>query len=253
MDAPEQSDRAGVPPPADPHAPVTPAERGLALLEVLICSDYPTQLALAGTLAAFGYAPGLDGSLSLSYVAAISLADSALLIGLIVFFTRVRGESVRDLLLGRAPLGGELRAGVPLLFVAFAIAVVLLVAVQTLAPWLHTVPDNPLKNLVHSPLDAVLFALVLIVAGGVREEVQRAFLLNRFERWLGGPTLGLVVSSVVFGAGHFLQGADAAIATAALGAFWGATYLRRRSIASTVVSHAGFNLVQILQFLIVSR
>jgi len=62
-----------------------------------------------------------------------------------------------------------------------------------------------------------------------------------------------VVSSVVFGAGHFLQGADAAIATAALGAFWGATYLRRRSIASTVVSHAGFNLVQILQFLIVSR
>ena len=99
----------------------------------------------------------------------------------------------------------------------------------------------------------LVFALVLIVAGGIREEVQRAFLLRRFERWLGGPRVGLVVTSAAFGAGHFVQGADAAVATAALGAFWGAVYLRRRSVAAPVVSHAGFNVLQVAQYLAFGR
>jgi membrane protease YdiL (CAAX protease family) len=62
-----------------------------------------------------------------------------------------------------------------------------------------------------------------------------------------------VVSSVAFGAGHFIQGADAAVATGVLGAFWGAVYLRRRSIGAPMVSHAGFNLVQVLQYLVLAR
>src|SRR5699024_3502512 len=137
--------------------------------------------------------------------------------------------------------------------VAFGIALVVLLALQAFAPSLHTVPHNPLQDLVRTPGDAVLFGIVLIVAGGIREEVQRAFLLRRFERWLGGARFGLVVSSIAFGAGHFSQGADAAVATATLGFFWGAVYLRRRSIAAPVVSHAGFNLVQVMQYLALAR
>lgn len=238
---------------ATPNAAApTGAERALAVVEVLLCSDVLTQIALAATFAAFGFAPD-DGHLSLNYVAALALGDSLLLVGLIVLLIRARGERVRDLLLGQRPLLSEMRAGVPLIFVAFAIAVGLLLTLQAVAPWLRTVPHNPLQDLVATPRDAVIFGLVLIVAGGVREEVQRAFLLQRFERWLGGAKVGLVVTSAAFGLGHFLQGADAAVATAVLGAFWGLTYLRRRSVGATVVSHAGFNLVQVLQFLLLAR
>lgn len=238
--------KASSPPPAL-------AERARALIEVLLCSDYPTQVALAAAFAAFGFRPRNDTSLSLAYVAAISLADTVLLIGLIVVFLRMRGESPREVLFGSAPLLSEAWAGVPLLFVAFGVALVVLLTIQALAPWLHTVPHNPLQDLVKTPRDAALFAVVLIVAGGVREEVQRAFLLRRFERWLGGAKVGLVLTSLAFGAGHFIQGADAAVATGLLGAFWGAVYLRRRSIGAPVVSHAGFNLVQVLQYLSVAR
>lgn len=229
------------------------AERTVALLEVLLCSDFPTQLLLAATFAVFGFRPLADGSLSLAYVAALSLTDTVFLIGLIVLFLRVRGEDPRRVFFGTRPLVSEARAGVPLLFVAFGVALVVMLTAQALAPWLHTVAHNPLQDLVQSPRQAALFAMVLIVAGGIREEVQRAFLLQRFERWLGGARVGLIVTSLAFGAGHFIQGADAAVATATLGAFWGAVYLRRRSIVAPVVSHAGFNLVQILQFLVVSR
>jgi membrane protease YdiL (CAAX protease family) len=89
---------------------------------------------------------------------------------------------------------------------------------------------------------------VVLIAGGVREEIQRAFLLHRFEGWLGGGMFGVIVTSVAFGAGHLLQGYDAAIVTGMLGALWGVVYLRRRSAVAPMVSHAGFDLLQIVQF-----
>src|SRR5258708_36247090 len=100
-----------------------------------------------------------------------------------------------------------------------------------------------------TPGRALMFAGLVVVAGGVREELQRAFLLRRFERSLGGATVGLVVASAAFGVGHLVQGVDAVIATALLGAFWGVVYLRRRSVIAPMVSHSGFDLLQVVQFL----
>jgi membrane protease YdiL (CAAX protease family) len=93
----------------------------------------------------------------------------------------------------------------------------------------------------------VLLGIVAIVAGGVREELQRAFLLQRFERHLGGAAVGVIVLSTAFGLGHYIQGWDAAIATGALGAFWAIVYLRRRSTIAPMVSHAGFNALEVLR------
>jgi membrane protease YdiL (CAAX protease family) len=125
-----------------------------------------------------------------------------------------------------------------------------LIGVRLLVPWLHTVEHNPLQDLLRTPRDAWLFALVVVVAGGIREEIQRAFLLHRFEVWLGGGPVGVVVTSLAFGAGHLMQGVDAALATALLGAFWGVVYLRRRSAVAPMVSHSGFDLMQILQYML---
>jgi membrane protease YdiL (CAAX protease family) len=85
----------------------------------------------------------------------------------------------------------------------------------------------------------------------VREEIQRGFVLRRFEQFLGGGTAGLVIFSALFGLGHLEQGYDVAIATAILGAFWGGIFLRRRSILGPMVGHAGFNLAQVVKFLTV--
>ena len=239
----------GLPDPSLPP-PVPILYRIVALLEVVICSDILTQLALGGTLSIFGFRPYIQGRLSVANVVGLSLADSILLVGLVLILLRAHGERPRDVLLGRRAILGEAAAGLPLMLVAFAIAVAVLFAVQRFAPTLHTVEHNPLQELLRSPRDAALFAFVVLVAGGIREEIQRAFLLHRFEQWLGGGTTGVIVTSIAFGAGHLLQGVDAAIATGLLGAFWGLVYLRRRSCVAPMVSHAGFDLVQILQFVV---
>ena len=221
----------------------------VAAIEVLICSDFLTQFAIGGTLAALGYQPKLRDRLNIGYVVALSLGDALLLVVLILLMLYAHGERPRDVLFGRRPIAPEIVSGVPLILAALAIGAMVLLGIQRFLPSLHTVAENPLQDLVRSPRDAWLFALVLLAAGGVREEIQRAFLLHRFDVWLGGPAVGLLVTSVGFGAGHLLQGADAAITTGLLGAFWGMVYLRRRSCIAPMVSHAGFDLIQVAQYL----
>jgi membrane protease YdiL (CAAX protease family) len=236
-----------------PHAAVRtrPEDRLTALGEVILCSDIPTQFALGLLFNALGVsATHADGSLSLSYVATLSLLDSVLLVTMMWAFLRMRGDRPRDVFIGPNPVAGEIRAGLPLIFIAFLVAAVVILAVRALLPWMHNVETNPLQGLLQRPADIAVFAIVAVVAGGVREELQRAFLMNRFERWLGGPVVGIVVASAAFGVGHILQGWDAAMATAVLGAFWATIYVRRRSAIAPVVSHSGFNLLQLVQLVI---
>jgi membrane protease YdiL (CAAX protease family) len=247
-----------VPPDADPQ-PLTANRRSasarvVALLEVLLCSDYPTQTALGTTFIALGYGPyTASGQLRVGFVVTLSLADTVLLVGLMVFFLLAHGERPRDVFLGHRPAAPEASFGVPLVLVALVLGVAVLATIQRFAPSLHTVEHNPLQDLIRNPRDIWMFAVVVVVAGGVREELQRAFLLHRFEHWLGGTTVGLVVCSLAFGAGHLLQGVDAAVTTGTLGLFWGIVYVRRRSAIAPIVSHSGFNLLQIVQFVVAGR
>jgi membrane protease YdiL (CAAX protease family) len=253
MDA--DSPASEIPPRVSPR-PSTPtvAERTLALLEVLLCSDYPTQFALNATLVALGFhAQSPDGGLNFGFVMALSLLDTVFLVGLIILFLRTHGESPREVFFGGKPFAAEARAGIPLIFAAFAITLLVLLLVRTIAPSLHTVEHNPMQDLMRTPGKALMFAGLVVVAGGIREELQRAFLLRRFERSLGGANVGLVVGSLAFGVGHLVQGIDAAIAIAVLGAFWGIVYLRRSSVVAPMVSHSGFDLLQVLQFIVTGR
>ncbi len=231
-------------PPVQTAAPPSGAERVIAALEVILCSGFPTQLALVLLMALSG-GTGADATLSLAYVVRLSLADAVLVLGLIWLLLRLRGENPASLFLGVRPPGREAIHGLLLVPAALVLVALTSLLLQEVAPWLHNVTENPLEALIDSPAAAAAFALVAVIAGGLREEVQRAFVLRRFETHLGGQWLGLVVFSVAFGLGHLLQGRDAAIVTGLLGAFWGVVYLRRRSIVAPLVSHAGFNLTEI--------
>jgi membrane protease YdiL (CAAX protease family) len=225
-----------------------PRPRLTAIAEIILCSSVPTQIALGALLRVGGLAPlEPDGRLSLPFVLILSIADTLLLITVMVAVTRAHGERVAALWLGDRPAGREAVVGLLLIPAVFLAVVALLNGLRIAAPWLHNVKTNPLEQLAATPAQAALFAVVAILAGGVREELQRAFLLQRFERHLGGPTVGVVVLSVGFGLGHVVQGWDAVVTTGVLGAFWAVLYLRRRSTIAPLVSHAGFNSIEVLR------
>lgn len=235
------------------HPTVAPAgARIVAIGEILLCSSVPTQIAIGVVLRLAGLGPlDTNGQFSLLFVLVLSMADTILLTGLMVVLTRAHGDSVRMLWLGNRPVGAEARLGALLVPLVFLMVVVVLNVLRLAAPWLHNVPTNPLEQLAATPGQATIFAIVAILAGGVREELQRAFLLQRFVRHLGGPVVGVVVLSVAFGVGHIVQGWDAVVTTGLLGAFWAVLYLRRHSTVAPIVSHSGFNALEVLRVAIV--
>jgi membrane protease YdiL (CAAX protease family) len=235
--------------PAD-AARAHPSGRARALLEVFLCSGVPTQILVGQALTLAGWPPfAPDGAPRLGPLFALALADTCLLLVVIAALLHAGGERLRPLIVGARPIAREAGLGVllvPALFVGVGLTVL---AVRRLLPWAHNVPQNPFEEFLKTPTHAGLFAVIAIVAGGLREEVQRIFLLHRFEQHLGGAAFGLVVLSLAFGAGHAMQGWDASIVTGLLGLTWGWIYLRRRSGVAPIVSHAGYNTAQILQAL----
>jgi membrane protease YdiL (CAAX protease family) len=229
--------------------------RAIAVAELILCSSVPTQVLLQAILVGLGWRPvTTGGGFSLSFVVTMSLLDTVLLIALMVILTRAHGESLSALWLGRRVVWKEVLLGLSLVPPIFVMVVIILNTVRLFAPVLHNVETNPLEQMATGGLiNAAAFGVLGILAGGVREELQRAFMLHRFDQYLGGAAVGVLVLSVAFGLGHIVQGWDAVITTGTLGAVWASMYLRRRSSIAPVASHAGFNSLEILRVAVVGQ
>jgi len=247
---PAAAPEAGLPPIGPDVAAATapaPLPRWRAVAEAVLCSSYPTQVAAATALAAFGVratTPG--GRLEASFVLGLAVGDALLVAALVVYLLKRRGESVRAVMLGRSSPLRDAAFGAGLVLpvtvgVAFVIA-----GLRAIWPAIHNVDTNPMMDVMADPRLVAVFALVVMLAGGVREEMQRAFQLHRLAPGVMGWWPALVLTSVSFGAGHTVQGYDAAVATGLLGALWGALWLSRGSIVAPAVCHALFNLGQLI-------
>ncbi len=229
-----------------------PLSRWMALLEVLAVSGVPTQITIYFLLVfVVGMPMPTTTNVPLGFFATLSLLDTAAVALLIRSFLWLSGERSRDVFLGSRPVRGEALRGLALAPVVFLGVTGTVLVVRLLVPWTHTVAHNPLEAYLQTPLEAGIFLVVVVLAGGVREELQRAFILHRFDQRLGGVGLGLLLFSITFGALHYDQGVDVAVAIGLLGLFWGIVYVRRRSAVLPMVNHASFNAIQVLQGVVV--
>lgn len=238
-------------PPAHPRPGPWRHRRLLTALSVVqsaIVSGVPTQVVIAAVLMlGFGLHPYETGDqLSLEFFAMLSFLDTALVALLILLFLTLNGEHSRDVFIGPRSVPREIVRGLLLVPATFVGVTLIVLAVRALAPALQTVPDNPLVQFMRSPLEAGIFVVVVVLAGGVREELQRAFVLSRFRHMRWGLPIVLVAYSVLFGLLHYDQGWDAAIGVGVLGLIWGLFYLKRRSAIMGMANHAAFNAVQVI-------
>ena len=108
--------------------------------------------------------------------------------------------------------------------------------------------SNPLLEMIQDGTDLGLLLISSVVVGGIKEEVQRAFILVHFRNHLGGAVPGLILWSAFFGAGHSFQGVDFAVAAGVLGLLFGLLYLWRGHLAAPIVAHALYDVVTLLIF-----
>jgi membrane protease YdiL (CAAX protease family) len=225
--------------------------RWSAALQVVLVSGIPTQFVAAAILALGLGMPLLDANgVSFEFVAVVSLVDTAIVAVLIRIFLSLSGERSTDVFLGSRPVLGEALRGLAWLPLVFVGVTCLVLIIRAVAPWMHNVETSPFEAFLKTPRQAAIFLVVVVLAGGVREELQRAFILHRFDQRLGGARVGLLLFTLAFGAFHLDQGYDVALAICALGLFWGLTYVQRRSAILPMVNHASFNAAQVIQIMV---
>lgn len=237
--------------PSAPAVPVRTVPRWFAILQTIAVCGIPTQvvvfIGLVFTTDLIDLGSLSNGyPLSLEATAIITLLDTALIALLIRVFLELGGEDSKTVFLGWRPVWPELWRGLAFVPVVFIALVIIINVIRLVAPGLDTVEVSPHEGYLANPMDAAVFVIVVVLGGGVREELQRAFILNRFEQALGGIRVGLVVFSLLFAVLHFDQGWDVALAIGILGVFWGVMYIKRRSAVFGMANHAGFNAAQVI-------
>ncbi len=95
--------------------------------------------------------------------------------------------------------------------------------------------------------DCTLAELALIsIAAGVGEEMLfRGVLQGVATRWLGSPTAGLVLASVIFGLAHPLTRTYAVLA-GIIGMYLGGLWLATGNLLTPIVTHAAYDFIALI-------
>ena len=166
--------------------------------------------------------------------------DKLLVLAAIFVLLRLEGERFSQLGLTRRDWPRHLGLGLAIGLAMFiGLNVVLDSVMNSLVPRPPT-SGASITRFFGNPRNLLAWLPIGIFGGGVVEELQRIFVLTRFEKWLGRPglILGVVLSSAMFGYGHLYQGVGTAIGTMLSGVVFSRVYLRGRSALEPIAAHA---------------
>jgi membrane protease YdiL (CAAX protease family) len=238
----DTDERIEILPPATPQK--TWVDRFQALFEVFLLAG-----AISSILAALPFALSSSGRASLlASVRAMSsylMLDVAITFGILWLVMRSHRETLAGLGLHWRRLKSDALLGLALVPLLFGLNLVISVFFQLLFPKLF-LDRNPLTEIIQTPGDLCLFIVTALIAGGIKEEVQRAFILRRFESHLGGAQLGLVIWSIAFGLGHYVQGVQGIVTAGLLGMIFGMAYLVRGSLLVPMIAHGTYDTLALL-------
>ena len=220
--------------------PATP-ERFRAVFEIIMVSGVVSSFLVSLVFAAiFGRDRMKLMEMDIGLLAAYLLSESAAAFLILFILMKTRGETLSALGLNLRNWKKHVLLGVLAAPFLIIVSVVTGLAFKLFLPE-YALEKNPLLEMIRSPRHLALFITAGIVAGGIKEELQRAFILCRFKYHLGGSIAGLVIWSLVFGAGHYAQGLQGVCAAAILGFIFGVLYLAHGNLILPITAHAVYN------------
>jgi len=221
-------------------------DRLQAVLEVFLLSGL-----VSGFFAVLPFSLQAKGGLALTRdartVALYLLLDTGISLILLFVILGVHRETLRGLGMRFTHWRFDAVLGLGVVPVLFILNAMVGVGFRILLPRYY-IDRNPLTEIIHTPQELALFLLSAFVAGGIKEELQRAFIITRFRRHLGGAWLGLVIWSLAFGAGHYAQGLQGIVAATLFGFLFGLIYLLRGSLIAPILAHSLYDTAALLGY-----
>ncbi len=216
-----------------------------AVLEILLVSGLVSSFFAA---IPFSFRRGQDALLhDARAITGFILLEACITLFFLFMLLRAHGETLADYGVRRPNLLPNVAVGLAVMPLLFLTNAVVTEFFRRFLPGYY-MERNPLVDLIRTPVDFVLFLFSGLLAGGIKEELQRAFILCRFRQHLGGAWLGLVLWSLAFAAGHYLQGAQGVVVAGILGLIFGILYLTRNSVITPIVSHATYDSIVLVGY-----
>ena len=232
------------PPPAVPRK--SWIDRIQALIEVLLLAGL-----MSSILAALPFALRPNGREHLlgdvRMMAGYILLEAIITLLLLFLVLKAHGETLASLGIHWNQWRTNVLLGLATVLVLFVLNYIISLIFQFYLPRYY-LERNPLTDLIRTPKDLLLFIGTALIAGGFKEEFQRAFILRRFQAYLGGAQVGLVLWSVVFGFGHYIQGAQGVVTAGLFGMIFGILYLMRGSLVAPIVAHGIYDTLALLGY-----
>ena len=166
---------------------------------------------------------------------------------LIIAVLKIHRESIRRIGLHWNRWKSNIAVGLAVVPLLLVVNMAVIWIFQAYLPQYYT-EVNPLTENVRTFGQLCLFIITAIFAGGIQEELQRAFILDRFDRYLGGAGVGLVLWSIAFGLNHYVQGAQGIVTAGIFSIIFGSLFLIRRSLLGPIVAHSIYNALILLGY-----
>ena len=156
---------------------------------------------------------------------------------LVVLGVKRRGIPLAEILGRRWGSAREAVRDVGIAAAFWAVSLVIL-AVCAFLLGVQRMGPNVRFMLPRGPLELTLWMALSLSAGICEETVFRGFLQRQFIAWMKNTAAGIVVSAVLFGAGHMYQGWRSAILIGLYGAMFGVLAHWRRNLRPGMMAHA---------------
>jgi membrane protease YdiL (CAAX protease family) len=87
-------------------------------------------------------------------------------------------------------------------------------------------------------LESLLWIALSVTAGICEEMIFRGYLQRQFVAWTRSASVGVILSAVLFGAGHVYQGARATVVIGVYGLMFGILAEARQNLRPGILTHA---------------
>jgi membrane protease YdiL (CAAX protease family) len=166
-----------------------------------------------------------------------TMAWEWLVVGYIYWGLRRHGKSMRN-------IAGKRWTSASDFFIDIAIAFGFwIVAIFVLSLVARAVGANGMSQAVRllapqGALESFVWVALAVTAGICEETIFRGYLQRQFVAWTGNAPVGVLLSAVMFGAGHIYQGTKATIVIGVYGLLFGILAETRQNLRPGFITHA---------------
>ena len=165
-----------------------------------------------------------------------------LLVGYIAWGAKKHGTSLRELVGGKWNSVKDVFKDVATAIGFWFVSIIIL---ATFSVAFHIQRDRSGFDVLRpqNRLELYLWFLTATTAGICEEIIFRGYLQKQFSAWTGNIAAGMVISAIIFGAGHLYQGWKSAIVIGIYGLLFSILAENQKSLRPGMISHAWNDIV----------